>query len=184
MKNFQKLILIIAAIFLIPSAGALAKSVNRECLIILDAGHGGGDRGVKISGDQYEKDLTLLLAGKLKTSLEKSKNIRVILTRSEDKAVSFQERCQVAKNGHADLFLSLHINAGFDKISSGYEVYFAGFRSPAGSGNDSGAILKDMVQTRSMNDSVRYAKILQKYMEKVFPRKDRGLREGPILFRT
>jgi N-acetylmuramoyl-L-alanine amidase len=37
-----------------------------------------------------------------------------------------------------------------------------------------------MVKNKSLNDSVRFAQILQRNMEKVFPRKGRGLREAPM----
>ena len=38
-----------------------------------------------------------------------------------------------------------------------------------------------MVKTKYLNESVRFAQIVEKNLEKVFRRKDRGLRSAPIL---
>jgi len=78
------------------------------------------------------------------------------------------------------LFVSIHVNAGFGRKASGFEVYFPGFKGPSAEGSGSHEIVKDMVRTQHLNESVRYARLLLKQMERVFPRKDRGLREAPI----
>jgi N-acetylmuramoyl-L-alanine amidase len=72
------------------------------------------------------------------------------------------------------------VNAGFSKNSSGYEIYFPGFKPPSGKKNNSDEIVKDMVRTQYLNESVRFSRLLQKNLEKVFPRKGRGLRDAPI----
>jgi N-acetylmuramoyl-L-alanine amidase len=38
-----------------------------------------------------------------------------------------------------------------------------------------------MVRTKHLNESVRFAQILQKRLDPVFPRMDRGLRDAPVL---
>jgi N-acetylmuramoyl-L-alanine amidase len=75
--------------------------------------------------------------------------------------------------------ISLHVNAGFGKKASGFEVYFPGFRQNAPEKGDSSPVLKDMVKNRSLNDSVRLAQQIQASLETVFPRKGRGLRDAP-----
>jgi len=79
----------------------------------------------------------------------------------------------------ADCLLSLHVNAGFGKKSTGYEIYFPGFRQVASGGGESSPIIKDMARNKSLNDSVRLAQQIQSGLETVFPRKGRGLRDAP-----
>jgi N-acetylmuramoyl-L-alanine amidase len=38
-----------------------------------------------------------------------------------------------------------------------------------------------MVRTKHLNESVRFAQILQRKLDPVFPRMDRGLRDAPVL---
>ena len=89
-----------------------------------------------------------------------------------------------AIKAQADLFISLHVNAGFDKEASGYELYFPGFggqeAARGASRGESAAIVRDMVRTKHLNEGVRFAQILQKRLDPVFPRMDRGLREAPV----
>jgi N-acetylmuramoyl-L-alanine amidase len=77
---------------------------------VLDPGHGGDDAGAKGAGGTEEKDLTLLLARRLRASLEARMGVRVLLTRDNDDNVPIDRRTSFANNNKADLFLSLHAN--------------------------------------------------------------------------
>lgn len=162
------------------SGSAHAKSVKGSHLIVIDPAHGGDEKGVEIADGIYEKDLTLAIARQLKKNLEGTGHLKVELTRHDDRRVSIAERIKFAGDSKADLFISIHINAGFGRKASGFEVYFQGFQSSPGGQTGSGGIVKDMVRTQYLNESVRFANLLLKKMERVFPRKDRGLREAPI----
>ncbi len=168
---------VLSAILIFPMSGASAKNSH---LVVVDPAHGDRDKGVRLSEKVFEKDITLTIARLLKKNLDKSKNIKVLLTRTSDKDVSISNRIKIAKKTGTDLFVSLHVNAGFGRQSSGFEVYFPGFNSPAGK-NGSNEILKDMVTTQYLNESVKIAQLIQKNMGKIFPRKDRGLRSAPVL---
>ncbi len=93
--------------------------------------------------------------------------------------MTIAERIKAAGSLKPDCLISLHINAGFGKTATGYEVYFPGFRQNASGGGDTTPILKDMAKNRSLNDSVRLAQHIQDSLETVFPRKGRGLRDAP-----
>lgn len=178
-KLFYRMTFFLLSVCLIfPVTGALAKSRH---LVVVDPAHGGLEKGVQLSKKVSEKDVTLTIARLLKKDLERSKNIKVLLTRSADKNVSDIDRVKITRKAGTDLFVSLHINAGFGRKSSGFEVYFPGFGSPSAGKNSSNEILKDMVTTKYLNESVKLAQIIQKNMGKVFPRKDRGLRSAPFL---
>jgi N-acetylmuramoyl-L-alanine amidase len=168
-------------LFLIPSFAMAAKTSQPKKLVIIDAAHGGEDKGVIVTDKIQEKDLTLALSQMLQKELGKTPGIQVRMTRTSDKALSIADRRQVSSPAPADaLFISLHVNAGFGKNATGYEIYFPGFKTAPEVKDGSKAILKDMVKNKSLNESVRFAQILQRNMEKVFPRKGRGLREGPM----
>jgi N-acetylmuramoyl-L-alanine amidase len=151
-----------------------------QFIVVIDPAHGGTDNGVRISGKLHEKDVTLNIARIMKEELRKTKNVKVILTRGTDKTLSVSERNQYARFKKADLFLSLHINAGFGMNSSGYEVYFPGFKKAPSRKGGSNEIVSDMVRNEYLNESVRFAQIILKNIEKVFTRQGRGLRDAPV----
>ena len=166
-------------LFVLPLSSK-AEDRHDQYLIMVDPAHGGQDKGVKLSGKLYEKDVTLAIAGLIKDDLGRSKNVKVRLTRSADRDISISDRVKMIKKSGADIFISLHVNSGFGKDSSGFEVYFPGFKLPSTDKSASQKILKDMINTKHLNDSVRFAKIILRNMGKIFPRKDRGLRSAPI----
>jgi N-acetylmuramoyl-L-alanine amidase len=173
--------LIVLTVFLIPSFLMAAKTETPKRLVIIDAAHGGEDGGVVVTDKVREKDVTLVLSQMLQKELGKTPGIQVRMTRTSDTAVSIADRRKAAGAAPAGaLFVSLHVNAGFGKNATGYEIYFPGFKTAPEDKSGSKAILKDMVKNKSLNDSVRFVQILQRNMEQVFPRKGRGLREGPM----
>ena len=93
--------------------------------IVIDPGHGGKDTG-KVNGPyKYnEKAATLDTAARLKIALEKQ-GFEVVFTRTKDVFVDLDDRPAVATNVKADLFISLHYNAGpaGDTSSDGIETY-------------------------------------------------------------
>ena len=82
-----------------------------EITVVLDPGHGGAkDRGAISPHGGDEKDANLLLARDVKVALE-SLGYRVILTRSDDRAIPLYERARPAHEMGADAFISIHHNA-------------------------------------------------------------------------
>ena len=166
---------------LLPSSIVMAQSGQQKRLVIIDAAHGGTDGGVIITDKIREKEVTLALSLMLQKDLAKIPGMQVTLIRNSDKTMSTAERVKILKTMPAEsLFISLHVNAGFGKNASGYEIYFPGFKSTPDDMGDSKAILKDMANNKYLNNSVRLAQVIQKNMEYVFPRKGRGLREAPV----
>tara|TARA_X000000950_G_scaffold287075_1_gene397968 strand:- start:18361 stop:19449 length:1089 start_codon:yes stop_codon:yes gene_type:complete len=104
------------------------KSINneknvREKIIIIDAGHGGKDSGAIGVRKILEKDVTLVVAKKLKKRLQKNKNYRVILTRQGDRYLRLRDRVKIARKNKADLFISLHADFHRNKNVSGVSIY-------------------------------------------------------------
>ncbi|HBW39010.1 N-acetylmuramoyl-L-alanine amidase [Desulfosporosinus sp. BICA1-9] len=97
--------------------------------LCIDPGHGGYDPGAVGNGLQ-EKDLTLDICLKLKSILEYN-GIDSILTRDGDYTPGYlnnlngelSTRVKIAEEAKADLFISVHINAGG---GTGVEVLISG----------------------------------------------------------
>jgi len=177
---FKTIFAVLLILPLVPPLSSKAENRHDQYLIMVDPAHGGQDKGVKLSGKLYEKDVTLAIAGLIKDELGRSENVKVRLTRSADRDISISDRVKMIKKSGADMFISLHVNAGFGKNSSGFEVYFPGFKLSSTGKSASQEISKDMIKTEYINDSVRFAKIILRNMGKIFPRKDRGLRSAPV----
>lgn len=175
----------LAAAALISATNAEAKDPTGKFVLMIDPAHGGKDDGVQLARKVVEKDITLAVATLVKRNLEDAKNMTVRFTRMGDADVAMTDRVGAAIKAQADLFVSIHVNAGFEKEASGYELYFPGFRgqdtAKGASKGESAAIVRDMVRTKHLNEGVRFAQILQKKLDPVFPRQDRGLRDAPVL---
>ena len=92
--------------------------------VVIDAGHGGFDPGAVGATGLKEKDVTLDLAKRLHQRLQKKGGIKSFLTRTGDYYVPLSERTVIANQYHADLFISIHINANKNRKAHGSETYF------------------------------------------------------------
>ena len=92
--------------------------------VIVDPGHGGQDTGSKGSGGLLEKDVTMALANKLVQALEETGEIRAELTRTDDQAVSLDDRAGLANHHHVNLFISLHLGTTFAPEPTGFSIYY------------------------------------------------------------
>src|SRR5213595_3184299 len=91
--------------------------------VVIDAGHGGYDRG-GIPGQRIaEKDMTLDVAQRLKTVLSTS-GYRVVMTRSTDVFVPLGGRVAIANSYRNAIFVCIHFNATGRSGASGIETYF------------------------------------------------------------
>lgn len=141
----------------------------RPLVWVLDAGHGGNDQGTSL-GETLEKDLTLSIVKEISTLLKKNKpGIKLILTRNDDRYLSLEERCNIANNANADLFLSVHINSAPNPLVSGTESFYADLK---GSNNSvrNGSIV------RNIDRSELLAWLLQKNYGETGRPNDRGAR--------
>ncbi len=106
----------------------LTSTASQRITVVIDAGHGGKDGGSRsITGNLYEKDITLNIARKVK-ELNTDNNINILLSREDDTYKTPQERVEFAKANNASLFISIHTDAaGSDsaEYKSGMSVYVA-----------------------------------------------------------
>lgn len=81
-----------------------------EYTIIIDAGHGGSEKGAIGGLGDKEKDINLKIALELEKIL-KAQNINVLLTRECDGNVDLATRVDFAKKNEANIFVSIHLNS-------------------------------------------------------------------------
>ncbi len=182
MKNMQcvKVFFPLLMALIVTAPLSRAEHAPAQYLVVIDAAHGGSDRGVELSDKEYEKDVTLKMALALRNELQADGRVRVLLTRTSDVGMSIAERIKVVRASGAGMFISLHINAGFGNKASGYEVYFPGFNAPPPTKNAASEIVKDMTGNKYLNDSVALARLILRNLQDVFPRKGRDLRDAPV----
>jgi len=93
--------------------------------VVLDAGHGGKDIGCN-GADAHEADVALAIIMDLGRQIEENlPNVKVIYTRKTNVFIELDERAAIANRNHADLFISVHCNAG-PRGSRGTEVWTMG----------------------------------------------------------
>lgn len=77
-------------------------------VVVLDAGHGGTDNGARSHDGVWEKDLVLQYVLRARTALLATNKYRIVLTRSADANVSFEQRALAANMANALYFVSFH----------------------------------------------------------------------------
>jgi len=162
--------------------------------IILDPGHGGKDPGAIGSAGLKEKEVTLKVADDLAKLLKKESGVEVYLTREKDQFISLDRRVELANQWKGDIFISIHANAGFNKVAHGVETFFNS-KHPYGEGATEVAkrenkelsdnispeaemILWDMLQTRYRQESNELSHIVQKRLSEATGLEDRGTKSA------
>jgi|HubBroStandDraft_3_1064219.scaffolds.fasta_scaffold22892_3 N-acetylmuramoyl-L-alanine amidase len=93
----------------VPATQAPATPANapRRYFAVVDASHGGSDRGEALSLTLAEKDVCLAFARRLRLELE-SRGISTLVLRDSDANLSIDERAFFANTTHAAIYIALH----------------------------------------------------------------------------
>ncbi|GDY30925.1 N-acetylmuramoyl-L-alanine amidase [Gandjariella thermophila] len=110
--------------------------------IVIDPGHGGGDRGAQ-AGGLCEADLVWDLARRLEGRMVAT-GMEALLTRGPDNCPAEGDRAKFANDAGADLFLSLHVDANRSPLAQGLACFHFG----TGNGTTStvGGVLAGFIQ--------------------------------------
>ncbi len=157
-------------------------------IIVIDAGHGGNDPGAISRGRKVkEKKITLIAAYELKKQLEKTKRYKVILTRTNDRYMSLDDRVAIARQNNASLFVSLHADSMHSKELRGASVYTLSNRAKQrakkilekqnwildvdlkGHSNEVSNILVDLAQRETKTSSANLAEYIISELKSVTP---------------
>ncbi len=113
-----------------PAASSIA-SIPRKYFAIVDASHGGQDRGEALSRTLTEKDITVAFARRLRQELE-SRGISTLVLRDSDASLSLDDRAYYANNAHPAVYIALHA------ASNGQGVRLYTSMLPYATGDDEG----------------------------------------------
>lgn len=130
-------------------------------IIAIDMGHGGIDEGCSYEGIE-EKEINKKLGYLLKSKLE-NMGFQVILTREYDENIDLYSRVEKAKEGNADILISIHQNACDDQSVSGIETWYF---------------------PDEKKENERLARLVQQYTVLYTKAKDRGIMESSELVVT
>ena len=100
-----------------PSTAPLAP---RHFYAVIDAAHGGDDRGVAFNDKLTEKDVTLALARRLRQELE-SRGIPTLILRDSDSNLTLDQRAIFTNTAHPVVYIALHASAA----GKGARIYSA-----------------------------------------------------------
>lgn len=115
--------------------GAVRPPARREPahhIIVVDAGHGGPDRGMRGTiGSRrriYEADITLGVSRRVRDALRK-RGFEVVMTRTTDTLIALADRGHIANRAKGSVFVSIHVNAANPRWrrpqdARGFETYF------------------------------------------------------------
>ena len=112
-----------------------AFNLNKTYTVVIDAGHGGEDKGAtSLDGLTTESQIDLALA-KAVIAANQNSNIKIVLTRNTDLFQSVVDKANFANTQKADLFISLHCNQAapiksstandMNNTKKGIEIYIA-----------------------------------------------------------
>jgi len=122
--------------------------------VVLDAGHGGHDRGARALSGMNEKDLALDVAKRMKPLLQRA-GFRVIMTRERDVFIPLSQRVAASNRVRGSIFVSVHFNWARRRGAQGLETFYHSAQSRRLAGNIQQEILRTY---RTTNRGVKDAR--------------------------
>ncbi len=121
--------------------------------IVIDPGHGGHDPGAVGYNGLYEKNVVLDIALKVRDIMrQENPNYEVLLTRDTDVFIPLPKRAEIANRANADMFISIHANASYNRMARGIETYILNWTDDEEAmkvaARENGISLKEMRQLR------------------------------------
>jgi N-acetylmuramoyl-L-alanine amidase len=123
-----RLLLLLAATVLLTGCASSPYGVGRFGTVVVDAGHGGIDRGARGQQRTIEKQLALDTAKRVERGL-RSRGFRVVMTRRGDYFVPLPQRAAMANRQWNAVFVSIHYNYAPRSAPYGTETYYFNSKS-------------------------------------------------------
>jgi len=143
-----------AAVAVPPPPTLQSLTAKPAFVVMLDAGHGGDDRGALLSETLEEKGVTLAFARRLRSELQ-GRGIGVVMSRDADVTVAVEQRAAMADAARVSVYLSLHAASQ----GRGVRVYTAMINSV--SGKPGGFVPWDTAQARYVLSSRALADLVK-----------------------
>ncbi|HEY0972787.1 MAG TPA: N-acetylmuramoyl-L-alanine amidase [Gemmatimonadales bacterium] len=180
---------------------------RRVHTVVVDAGHGGPDRGMNgptVDGRRFhEKEITLSVSRRLAAELRK-RGVNVVMTRTTDTLIALSDRGRIANRSKGDIFMSIHVNAANPNwknasAARGFETYFLADAKTedarrvaemenaseryetsveSTSGDPLSFIYTDMRQNEFLRESSDLAAIVQRHLARIHPGPNRGVKQA------
>lgn len=182
-----------------PPAGEPA----RPLVIVVDAGHGGHDPGAHGQSGTLEKDVTLAISRRLVAQLNAQPGMRGVLTRSDDRYLGLRERMEKARSANANLFISVHADAAYNRSAQGSTVYVLSDKAASDEasrrlaarenaaligGVELGdkdpvlaSVLMDLSQNASISSSIAVGNAILRQMDKLGPLHRTTVQQAPFM---
>lgn len=141
MHSIPRLLVLITALCLLPLPASAARTV------VIDAGHGGHDRGGGPGQRIPEKPYTLDVAQRLRQILSNA-GYKTVMTRDGDYFVSLGGRCSIGNAQKDAIFVSIHFNSAPREGADGIETYYYSKRA----GKLASAVHREVVRTAGTED--------------------------------
>lgn len=119
MNGLRSLLILLLAVVCL----AAPTHLHALSTVVVDAGHGGIDRGGQPGQKNQEKIYTLAVSQKLAAKL-RAAGFRVVMTRNDDTFVGLGARCAIANAQRDAIFVSIHFNAAPREGATGVETYY------------------------------------------------------------
>ena len=193
--------------FAVAASAAPTGPLRSRRLVVVDAGHGGPDAGMRgpiVGGPRVaEKHITLAVSKRVGAALGQ-RGIDVRYTRTTDTLIALSDRGRIANDAHADLFVSIHVNAANPGwrdpgAARGFETYFLAeaktedarrvermenevvkfeTQTSPRAGDPLSFILHDMAQNEHLRESNELAELIQRRIGRVHPGPSRGVKQA------
>ncbi|MGO9209617.1 MAG: N-acetylmuramoyl-L-alanine amidase [Terriglobales bacterium] len=143
-----------AAVAVPPPPTLQSLAAKPAFVVMLDAGHGGDDRGALLNETLEEKGVTLAFARRLRSELQ-GRGIGVVMSRDADVTVAVEQRAAMADAARVSVYLSLHAASQ----GHGVRVYTALINSA--SSKPGGFVPWDTAQARYVLSSRALAELVK-----------------------
>lgn len=187
------------------TAPAVAATFPEKLVVVIDAGHGGGDPGTTGATGVREKEVALRVALALREVLASDTLMEVHMVRTADRRVSLWRRGELAtqwKGPRPGVFISLHANAlptsprtrGFEtyvlsEARTEHESRVAAIENSAAVGEvperaesdpELALILRELRNFDHQHWSLLLAELVQSEMQSAHSGPERGVKQAPL----
>lgn len=172
------ILLVCTGCFGIDADATMRVQAEEPVVVVIDPGHGGENLGGEYE-DYTEKEMTMVVANAMKAELEQYDGIRVYMTRTTDKDMTLEERCEYAASVNADFIFCLHFNLSEYHTLFGAETWISAFGEQYSRGYEFASIEMELLQekglysrgikTRLNNNGIDYYGIIRHATERNIP---------------
>lgn len=151
-------------------------SAQKQRVILVDPADTIQDWGTDVQNKKNAADITLAVALHIKKEMEKDKEWDVRLTREKNKDLDLEDKIEMIQKNKPDFLITLYVNRGFGKWSSGFEIYYPDYLADVSRHDEKSDSIA--LRNQAQASSLKMARLIQENLNTLFPRKSRGIRKA------